>query len=251
MFIWIGLLLSTIATGIFAQEKCIPDTQCSCNLKDGRKISLWPIDNGKKSYARFTVPDKQGQGYQYRYSPCTPFSTGNIGAECQNVLGCQSGGIGAGPFAIAYKDALFVDYNTNINMYTFTYTGSDTPNSGSRKMIIQLKCDKNAEEPSLEPFDDSTVPYYITTLTTKHVCLSDLQIKKALSIGSILCIVFFVLLVVFMAAGIAINKYALHKEGSDVVPLKSFWLDLPGLVKDGARFTYQKVRGKNEQYEQI
>ena len=47
--------------------------------------------------------------------------------------GCQSGGIGAGPFAIAYKDALFVDYNTNINMYTFTYTGSDTPNSGSRQ----------------------------------------------------------------------------------------------------------------------
>ena len=55
MFIWIGLLLSTIATGIFAQEKCIPDTQCSCNLKDGRKISLWPIDNGKKSYARYVV----------------------------------------------------------------------------------------------------------------------------------------------------------------------------------------------------
>ena len=40
-----------------------------------------------------------------------------------------------------------------------------------------------------------------------------------------------VLVVVYVVAGVAVNKYALHKEGSDVIPQKAFWSDVPSLVK--------------------
>ena len=40
-----------------------------------------------------------------------------------------------------------------------------------------------------------------------------------------------VLVLVYVFAGIAINKFALHKEGSDVIPQRTFWTDVPSLVK--------------------
>ena len=38
------------------------------------------------------------------------------------------------------------------------------------------------------------------------------------------------LIFVYIIAGLVINKYALHKEGSDIIPQKSFWKDAPILV---------------------
>lgn len=47
-----------------------------------------------------------------------------------------------------------------------------------------------------------------------------------------------VLIVVYFVGGIVINKYAMHKEGSDVIPQKSLWFDLPSLVKVTASFPF-------------
>jgi hypothetical protein len=68
--------------------------------------------------------------------------------------------------------------------------------------------------------------------------------NKGLSAGSILLIILLVLVVVYLVLGILWQKYRNHATGSDLIPNKEFWTELPILVKDGCVFTYFKVKEK-------
>eukprot|EP00112_Aurelia_sp_Birch-Aquarium-sp1_P009296 Seg2051.4 transcript_id=Seg2051.4/GoldUCD/mRNA.D3Y31 product="Cation-dependent mannose-6-phosphate receptor" protein_id=Seg2051.4/GoldUCD/D3Y31 len=228
---------------VLAEDKCNPIDTCSCKFDDGGKISLWPIEKNQNS-PRFKYTTAGGNTYEY--NPCTPF-TDSQGGQCRGVLACQGGLIGAGPFAIAYNNKTMVNYDSNLKMYFFTYHGSPVVGTSFvRKTIIYLDCNTNAENPTLANFKESPSYTYTTTLTSTYACS-----KKGLSTGSILCIVFFSLVLVYIVAGVLLNKFFMHKEGSDVVPQKTFWVKFPSLVKDGAIFTYRRVRGKGGQYEQL
>lgn len=49
--------------------------------------------------------------------------------------------------------------------------------------------------------------------------------------------------VTYFAAGFAYLKYYKHNEGREnLIPNYSFWVDFPGLVKDGALYSYGKVK---------
>ena len=39
------------------------------------------------------------------------------------------------------------------------------------------------------------------------------------------------MVLVYIVVGIFLNKFFMHKEGSDVVPQKTFWVKFPSLVK--------------------
>ncbi len=43
-------------------------------------------------------------------------------------------------------------------------------------------------------------------------------------------------MIVYLVVGIVVSKFALHKEGSEIIPNKSFWKDLPFLVKVSLEF---------------
>ncbi|KAH7817913.1 putative Autophagy-related protein 27 [Monocercomonoides exilis] len=60
--------------------------------------------------------------------------------------------------------------------------------------------------------------------------------KKKLSFGSIMLIIFSVLLVVYFAAGIPLMHFAFKKSGLEMIPFIGFWKCLPGLVIDGVKF---------------
>ena len=64
-----------------------------------------------------------------------------------------------------------------------------------------------------------------------------------LSGGSIFLILFFVGGFVYFVGGILFNKYRRGLSGSEMIPNISFWRDLPGLVRDGCMFSFNKVRG--------
>merc|ERR1712050_468611 len=63
-----------------------------------------------------------------------------------------------------------------------------------------------------------------------------------LSDGSILLIVFFVVIVVYFIAGMLFLKFVKKNEGAEIIPNKSFWTALPGLIKDGFLFFFGKCR---------
>lgn len=61
--------------------------------------------------------------------------------------------------------------------------------------------------------------------------------------GCAFLIIFFCGGFTYFAAGALINYKRHEKRGVDVVPHLEFWKDVPSLVKDGAGFAVQKVRG--------
>jgi len=103
-----------------------------------------------------------------------------------------------------------------------------------------------------------------TQLSTPTGCLSVMDFetmygcpKKAssglgaggLSIGSILLIILLCLSVVYLGAGLWYNiQYKHERFGVDALPHKEFWSAIPGLVKDGAVFSFQKAKGIYENY---
>lgn len=60
-------------------------------------------------------------------------------------------------------------------------------------------------------------------------------------VGAILTIVFFVSLLMYFSLGFVYMWKVKHAEGSDRIPNKEFWTGLPGLVKEGFRFTKAKL----------
>ena len=59
--------------------------------------------------------------------------------------------------------------------------------------------------------------------------------SASLSSGSILLIVFFIVSAVYLIIGAAFMKVKRNALGSEVIPNKNFWTDLPGLVMDGVK----------------
>lgn len=60
--------------------------------------------------------------------------------------------------------------------------------------------------------------------------------SDSLTAGSVLLIVFFCLLAVYVLGGMVWN-YRAGATGTDLLPHASFWKSVPGLIKDGVRFT--------------
>ena len=64
-------------------------------------------------------------------------------------------------------------------------------------------------------------------------------------------IILFVTLVLYLGVGIGINKFQKGATGSDMIPNRTFWSALPGLMQDGIRFLAGAVGGKKKQYEPV
>ena len=67
--------------------------------------------------------------------------------------------------------------------------------------------------------------------------------KGGLSGGWIFIIVLIVVSFVYFAGGALFMRYRMGASGVEMVPNLTFWRDLPGLVKDGCSFSWQKVKG--------
>ncbi|XP_071948876.1 uncharacterized protein [Antedon mediterranea] len=62
--------------------------------------------------------------------------------------------------------------------------------------------------------------------------------KQGLSTGSIMLIIVFPTLTAYFIAGIIFNKVRHNKKGKELIPDYAFWSSLPGLIYDGALFTW-------------
>lgn len=65
---------------------------------------------------------------------------------------------------------------------------------------------------------------------------------SGLSLGSILLIIFFSLMVVYIILGALYNKFARSREGKEVFPHYTFWIELPVLVKEGGAYSFHSAK---------
>lgn len=50
--------------------------------------------------------------------------------------------------------------------------------------------------------------------------------------------------------GVLWNKYRVEKTGWELIPNLEFWITLPGLVKDGNIYTFNKLKALCERFTQ-
>lgn len=75
--------------------------------------------------------------------------------------------------------------------------------------------------------------------------------KSKISPGSIMLILLFVGIVVYLAAGIAYNALKNGERGLQMIPQYDFWHNFPFLVIDGFKFIahkFQALRGGGSEY---
>lgn len=228
--------------------QCVQVYPCACLFDDGSGvIDITSLGNSDGT-PRF---DKivGGDFYYYSYNPCKPFTQ----LKCKDAAVCQ---INADSSA-SYQAG---DANTE----SWSFDGSDVQvyyNSMTetyRQTYVTLRCDPMADTPKIQALGETGTAVYKLILTTKCACKNGCQggqiiidVEVSVSTGSILLIIFFSLLFVYFVAGSVINKYQRQRAGAEIVPNSSFWLALPGLVKDGFGFTFGKVRGKKSGYDQV
>eukprot|EP00794_Sanderia_malayensis_P003091 gene3091-3557_t len=245
--------------GLLGLVACHPMDQCSCKMDDGKILSLWDIDSRSNTKPRFEVTSASTSSIKYEFNPCTGFSIAN--SKCKDALLCQTV---TGPSSQSVSTVLAlakstptVAYDENEKKYSFRYVAPDLVT----ETLLFLSCEKTLTTPRLSQVSKIAQGPYLTTLVTKCACPGTCSYSpngstssgsKKLSTGSILCITLLVLVVVYLVGGVIFNKFHLQKEGSDVIPNKSFWTSLPPLAKDGFVFVSGKIRGtKSSEYQSI
>lgn len=114
---------------------------------------------------------------------------------------------------------------------------SHCPNDTNRRAQIMFTCDMDVTEEQpviLEEQNNKTDScYYLFEFATSKVCRKRPSVKKGLSVGSIMLIVFVSVLFVYLIAGFLYNRFVLRAKGLEQMPNLGFWKDFGNLQADG------------------
>ncbi|XP_038055352.1 uncharacterized protein LOC119727523 [Patiria miniata] len=247
-------------------EACNAVDDCSCKLSDGKEINIRSLGSQGGTTPRF--PYELAGSWKYAYNPCYPWSDTT---SCQNVAACQEGDPDPTE-KYAIGDATPATWTQENNKYVVKY--SSTGGGKTRTSVVVLACDTSATEPKLErlgskpdPQDPDTTLYdFILTSkcccpgecgsvgptkpahTTKHAHPTKPHpAAGGISIGSVMCIIVSVLIIVYVVAGVLFMKFVRHAEGMEIIPNRNIWGGLFRSIRDGFMFVF--TCGKNSGYD--
>ncbi|KAK6166146.1 hypothetical protein SNE40_022909 [Patella caerulea] len=229
LFFLLSVFISCMKiSNVGAADACVKKSACSCENSEGT-IDLTPLVGSPKFK---DVQDEAGS-YYFSYNPCTKFTE----SGCTNVAGCQTdmtnfysiGTQDSATFKVDATNGLYIEYDATTDV--------------KRTLQVYLKCDQT-EEGKLDVKGEFPAgsAIYEMTLTSKYACASGgggptVTVSVSLSTGSIMVIIFFAVLVVYVIAGISFQRFARKASGKEMAPNYGFWSSMPGLVKDGVLFT--------------
>ncbi|XP_065906616.1 uncharacterized protein [Dysidea avara] len=224
------------------QVKNLPP--CVCSM-DNKNIDLRSLAH--KDTPAFSVTTKDGTIYYY--NPCNSFTLGDHPGDCKDVAGCQD--CGGSKRSIGQEST--ADFKTSDKDVVSIYYTNGT---GHRSMVIQLQCNKTYKHKSkFESLGETNKDEYTLQLTSVCACpggcnkhgpassggSSGDHHSKASKLGIpglVVLSVFVIIVIVYFVAGMIINRVKFEKTGSDIIPNKELWFNLPFLVKDGVLFTF-------------
>ncbi|XP_062582047.1 cation-dependent mannose-6-phosphate receptor-like [Saccostrea cucullata] len=223
---------------ISAQKTCKKVNSCKCKLDDGKVIDLDPLakSNGP---AFLDVLDSGGVDY-FSWNPCKSFSEG----ACSNAAVCQTH---AGTqYNCGTQDSAVFGYDDANSVYTITYSAdSFTKSNDVRTTTLYLYCDQGPDV--FQPIGEAVQGTYALIFKGKYACPRD---GGGMSAGTIIIIIFFSLLAVYLIGGVLFQILIKKNSGKNAIPNSSFWIGLPGLIKDGVFFIVRRG-GKKGTYNNI
>jgi len=199
----------------------------------------------------FNTFSNDGLGYHFQYKDhgdtyelyialCEPLKT----SPCQpktNV--CQEWDNGTGKKTIGKDDPPPTFKTLDANTVEMTMANGEQDPNGvckNNNAILNLVCDPNkAADPEwsyLKVDIVSGLCSYKFSVSHKNACVGGGA--GGLSGGSILLIIGFCVFALYCAIGAAYQFKVKEARGVEMVPNNAFWFQLPGLVKEGMRFTF-------------
>ena len=244
----------------------------------GKTFDLTDLSNPSGHYATDWV---KGSIYfeKYYFQLCGQMHfAGQAGpyTECNSTLGCPTSCSGGSNSCGNSCAALQLQNDPRSYMFSYTYChtlgqsgqeisyeliDSSNPSKGVKytmnggdscgtngKIVnhtfsVNIVCDKKIKElPTSFQVTSIDECSYETSISHKSGCPAGGGGSGGLTFGGVFLILFFCGGFTYFAGFFAYNvKYA-ALQGMDAVPHKGFWMDLPGLAKDGTFFTWEKLQ---------
>ncbi|EDO48852.1 predicted protein [Nematostella vectensis] len=219
-------------------KECKKVDACRCQTDEG-EIDLRNLagKDGKPRFSDISDAKADQKSFLYDFNPCNPWTKPKpavpLTYSCDNVAACLTIAT-TSLLNIGTQDSAQCVLDRTSGSCSLVFTGEAVGEITTTH--IQLKC-REGVDGILDPFrSDMDTRVFRSTLHSKYVCMS------GLSVGSILLIIFFTLVVVYLITGIVFNKFKKGAEGKEVLPNLAFWVDFPILVKDGIIFTIQSSK---------
>lgn len=221
---------------------------CTCSTPEG-VISLQTLMDSQPNQAPLQVSKS---GYTYYIAPCNhPITETACLPVSNSLVGCQVQGLNA--YGLGSQNHYAVTGDPQKDSVTFMNNFLSPSENVNRIMKLILKCSKDDAVFTFEnqTTDNSNVITYTFLLQTKYACLSASSSGSGgLSTGSVLVIIFFVAIIIYLLGGTLFLKYVRKAEGRETIPNYEFWSDFPSLVKDGILFTVRGCKAEST-YEKI
>jgi len=224
---------------------CTPDaTGCLYTCDGGYTFDLtsFAAQNAPSGYV--TVDDAKKE-HTYYFSVCKPLSTLSCNNEA-NMAVIQAWGdpTSQGVFPSyacencgtwASQACLLLD-----SVLTCTYTGGD----GQRSVQILYSCGTSTDMTAVD--SDASPPAYVIAVTSPDSCAvspAPGAVSKGLSGGGLFLILFSVAVLLYGGGGTWYNiKYREKPQSMEAFPHIEYWRELPGLVKDGCKFSWKHTK---------
>ncbi|XP_013380064.1 uncharacterized protein LOC106151379 [Lingula anatina] len=237
MLAW-SLVLS-FTFNIAAARDCVKVNDCSCQMDDGSglvDIATLGRTDGKPAFSGLDP-----NSVKYSYNPCYPFTDG----ACENVAACQN--LQNQNIPIGKQDGSLWNVDPASNELIVTYTQNTT--GQEQVTIVTLVCNKTITD-TADYIAIGTVtgnaPYF---LSISHKCACPGLCTPGLSAGTVIIIVFFCVLAVYLIGGVLYTKFVKKSTGMELIPNLDLWKTFFQLIKDGFMFLVGKC--KRSQYDKI
>ncbi|KAH9520381.1 hypothetical protein Btru_060627 [Bulinus truncatus] len=216
---------------------CNGDGPCRCTYSDGSgTVDIGSVGrhDGKPQF-----PDESSyDGSFYSYNPCFPMSQGS----CTDSACCKRVG----------NDYVTMGTQPSASWsYTGYYPMVSYSTSDGKVTEVVLMCDKSYTVAQIDVVGELRPG--ILTINMFSICACPNQCKRVdppaddegLSPGSIMLIIFFVLLIVYVVAGSAFNYHRQKTVGREMLPNYGFWSTIPGLAQDGFKLSWDCICRRN------
>jgi hypothetical protein len=238
------LLLCSTCHVLTAKETCNEIDPCHCKTASGWELNLRPLVGEQPKPPRFdSIPGTPG--VTYSYNPCNPYDDGG---ECIHVAACQKGAEVTYHYAVGLQEMVeFPEFSEDDeHPIVLTYHTNASNQVCSRTAKIILLYDSTATNAYVngsvqESVDPKCIYTFNIVSNIRFTNTAPVVPSKGLSPGSILLIVFFVGIFVYLVGGILVLRYARGARGVEQIPNYTFWILVPGLIKDGFVFTCTSI----------
>ncbi|QDZ23083.1 hypothetical protein A3770_09p56010 [Chloropicon primus] len=252
---------------------------CVWKSKSGKTFDLNDLSSPSGHYATDWV---KGSIYfeKYYFQLCGQMHfAGQNGpyTECNSTLGCPTSCSGGANSCGNSCSALQLQNDPRSYMFSYTYchtlgqarngltsfqlldevkpskgvkyvmNGGDSCGTNGQivnhTFTVNIVCDKKVKKlPST--FTVSTVNdcAYETTISHRSGCPKSGGASGGLTFGGVFLITFFCGGFTYFVGFFAYNMKFAQLVGMDAIPHKDFWMELPGLAKDGVFFTWEKIQ---------